>query len=664
MKRSLSIGALLSAITILLVLMLVSIFAVWAISAFNSQKTAAHILAVVSITRNTLAAKENIRIEGGVAHAMLSGPNVASASAVSRLVRLHANTDAAITSMLNQHKSKNGPSKLILDLTAMTARYSQVFPRAIAAARLPKDQRPISVESDWRLAADNLSRAVDRLSDTLSKDTAQADTFITNMLKINDIVWLARLDAGDDRGHVGSAISRGPILPIERIQQLAQSTGRIDARWSAIKQYAEQPPIRPRLKVALQQAQHEYFRNYRALRQKVIGDLAEGRPVDIAPDRWLSLSSPALNSIMAISKVALDQTEEYAAQQAAMAAWNLYFAITLMLVSIGMASFTTVYVIWRVIKPLGRITQMMKAVTQGGLHQPIPFLDRSDEIGHFSKALSMFRDSAAEQIRLKSEMAQAHAAKELAEKSSRTKSEFLANMSHELRTPLNAIIGFSEMIVSEVYGPGEPRYRDYAGDIWGAGRHLLSLINDILDLSKAEAGKLDLNAEPVDLALLLGEAVRLMRERAREQGLRINLDVGSLPLVFVDRLRIKQILLNVLSNAIKFTDSNGNVSLQAACDSSGGIVICVRDTGIGISPEMISVAFEPFRQVDSKVARKYEGTGLGLSLVQRLIELHDGEVKITSALNEGTSVYISLPASRCISGDRSTLVGSAQFSSG
>jgi signal transduction histidine kinase len=302
----------------------------------------------------------------------------------------------------------------------------------------------------------------------------------------------------------------------------------------------------------------------------------------------------------------------------------------------------------RVIRPLKRITQSMKTVTDGDFRQAVLYTDRQDEIGQFSRAVTMFRDGAAEQMRLKSEMIQNQAAKDLAEEANRTKSEFLANMSHELRTPLNAIIGFSEMITTEVYGPGLPRYRDYATDIHGAGKHLLSLINDILDFSKAEAGKIDLHVEKVDLADLIRESTRLMSERAAQQNLRLTLDIGEVPPLLIDRLRTKQILLNLLSNAIKFTPENGCVTIKTDRDRTGRVFICVRDTGIGIAPGMIALAFEPFRQIDSTLARKSEGTGLGLPLVKKLIELHDGEVTVESTLKVGTAVFIWFPSARCI----------------
>jgi signal transduction histidine kinase len=649
-KRFLSIGTLLSAITSLLVLVLVSIFAISAIGAFDRKREAAHILSVVNITRNTLSSKENIRIEGGVARVALAAPEGANAEMTEQMTMLHSNTEMALTSMVNRLRTRlsNGTTPGIVDILKRNSLYNTLFPEVLAAMRLPKEQRPVSIIADWTTTADNLTAAVDRQSNALSRDTASADSFINEMMKINDTTWRVRLDAGDDRGKVGSAISNGRPPSIHQLEKLAEATGKIDARWSTIEEDTSRPSIPLKLKAAIQYAENSYFVDFRAQRKKIIDELSRGIAVPISGREWLEISNPGLNSIMAISKVALDLTEAHAAEQAGVAIRNFYVAIVLMFLSIGLACFATLYVMWRVIRPLKRITNTMKVIAGGNLKEKIPFENRQDEIGQFAHALQMFRDGAVEKQRLETELIRNQAAKEMADRSNRIKSEFLANMSHELRTPLNAIIGFSEMIGTEVLGPGLPRYREYATDIHGAGKHLLSLINDILDLSKAEAGKLELHAEPVELAGLIQECARLIEGRATEQKLRIALDVAALPLLFVDRLRIKQILLNLLSNAVKFTPEGGVVSVEAGRDTTGRVVVCVRDTGIGIAPEMIPLAFEPFRQIDSALSQKYEGTGLGLPLVKKLIELHEGEVRLESISGKGTSVFISFPASRCI----------------
>jgi signal transduction histidine kinase len=240
-------------------------------------------------------------------------------------------------------------------------------------------------------------------------------------------------------------------------------------------------------------------------------------------------------------------------------------------------------------------------------------------------------------------------AKEEAEAANRTKSEFLANMSHELRTPLNAIIGFSDIMRSGIFGPLDERYRGYAQDIHDSGSHLLEIITDILDLSKIEAGHLALLEEEVDLAQVLEGCERLVRERADKGGVRLSIDVAglaSLPVLLGDQIKIKQILLNLLSNAVKFTRRGGRVDVSTRVEPMGELVIEVADTGIGMTEEQIGLALQPFRQVDSSMARRHEGTGLGLPLTKSLVELHEGTLVVESKFGVGTRILVKFPQHR------------------
>ena len=229
----------------------------------------------------------------------------------------------------------------------------------------------------------------------------------------------------------------------------------------------------------------------------------------------------------------------------------------------------------------------------------------------------------------------------------RTKSEFLTHMSHELRTPLNAIIGFSQILKDELFGAvGNARYREYGKDIYESGNHLLQVINDILDLSKIEAGKLELRREDVDIPRLLAACLRLVRERARDASVRL-IDATAADqelVVAADETRIKQVVINLLSNAIKFTPAGGEVTVAARWRADGAVEIAVADTGIGMKPEDIPIAMQPFRQIENPMNRKFAGTGIGLPLTKALVEAHDGELTLESAAGVGTTVTIALPA--------------------
>ncbi len=236
-----------------------------------------------------------------------------------------------------------------------------------------------------------------------------------------------------------------------------------------------------------------------------------------------------------------------------------------------------------------------------------------------------------------------------AERANATKSQFLANMSHELRTPLNAIIGFSEIMRSEAFGSiADERYIQYAADINDSGTHLLNLINDILDISKLEAGKLELNETACSVADTIESALRFVRQAAARGSVTLAQEgLDTLPTLRADARRLKQIFVNLVSNAIKFTPPDGSVTIRGRCDGDGGpLAISVVDTGIGMTADDIPRALTPFNQIDSQLSRRYEGTGLGLPLTKSLVELHGGTLTIESKPDVGTTVIVRLPGER------------------
>jgi signal transduction histidine kinase len=266
------------------------------------------------------------------------------------------------------------------------------------------------------------------------------------------------------------------------------------------------------------------------------------------------------------------------------------------------------------------------------------------------KLLETFADQAViaiENVRLFKELQERNL--EIEDKSrqleaaSRHKSEFLANMSHELRTPLNAIIGFSEVLGERMFGELNEKQAEYTDDILTSGRHLLSLINEILDLSKVEAGRMELELATFDLPLAIDNARTFVRERATKHGINLDVTVDERLGDYVgDERKIKQILLNLLSNAVKFTPEGGRIGITAR-QADGSVEISVSDTGIGISPEDQAKIFEEFRQVGSDYAHKVEGTGLGLTLAKKFVELHGGKIWVESEVGKGSTFSFTLP---------------------
>jgi len=319
--------------------------------------------------------------------------------------------------------------------------------------------------------------------------------------------------------------------------------------------------------------------------------------------------------------------------------WRRFYGIMLFALFLVIVVATYFSIHWVVATPLNRMVAAIKRA-RGGERVRLDWTSH-DEIG---LVVSEFEKLQDRQLQVQSDLRDM---KDVAVQANRAKSEFLATMSHELRTPLNAIIGFSEFIKTETLGPiNVPRYRDYLNDIHNSGTHLLSIINDILDMSKIEAGEMTVAEEAVDLADTAEKCVRFMADQAAKGGVLVAVDIpGDLPTFTGDRRMMSQIILNLLSNAVKFTPPAGKVMLEM-WHGNDGLTIAVRDTGIGISANKIELVLEPFRQAESSDRRVHGGTGLGLSLVKSMVELHGGSIEIRSVEGEGTEVEIRFPAER------------------
>jgi len=292
---------------------------------------------------------------------------------------------------------------------------------------------------------------------------------------------------------------------------------------------------------------------------------------------------------------------------------------------------------------LDDVSSIVKAFDAGAtdfINKPIKWVILNYRVQYMLRTSRVSQELRANQARLV-------LAKEEAESANRTKTEFLANMSHELRTPLNAVIGFSGIMRQQAFGPMPERYVEYSKLIEDSGTHLLTIINGILDLARAEAHRLTLHEEEIDIREVVSLCESMIRPMAEKAEIAFSVQIEEgLPPVFADPTKLQQILINLLSNAVKFTPAPGSVRLAIGMDAAGGLMFQIIDTGIGIPADKLDVALAPFGQVDSQLSRKYDGVGLGLPLTKCLVELHGGTLKIESECERGTVATVLLPRER------------------
>jgi signal transduction histidine kinase len=649
-SRVASISVLLQTVIGVMASVLVAAFGVSAFYAYQREYSAVRVLDIADVTRDIFDAMKYLRIERGTISTALAAPETASPQALHEIATLRANADAAFAAATDKIQADDfGTGASQLAAIHKSAQTLLRLRKAVdAALLLPRARRSHELGNEWVAANNTLVEQVDDLSETLTDRADQADQpdpYVEEMMNFKRLAWLTSDSAGMDRLILGVAIAANTGLSPAQREQIANQSGRIVTPWRLIKNEVRLGHAPVELARAVGIADRIYFHDICKVRLGIIAALAAGKPSPISDRDWLAMSKAGLDHVLAVAHTAVDLAAAHAASDTE-AARQLYFASLLgVVLFVGFGVFAIAFVARQVVEPMEEITQTMRRVAEGDLGGSVPFQDRGDEIGDLARALGVFKANAIEKKQIEIELIKS---KETAESSNRAKSQFLANMSHELRTPLNAVIGFAEMMSAETFGPlGSPRYQEYADAIRGSGAHLLALINDILDLSRLDAGQSDLIDEQLDVEEIAETVLTMVAGQARAARVEVSRDIApGLPLLRADRRRVKQVLINLLANAVKFTPAGGTVSLSAVKTKDGGLKLAVADTGIGIAKEDIPKALERFGQVDSKLSRRYEGAGLGLPLAKQLMELHGGTLVLESELNVGTTVTVIFPQER------------------
>ena len=645
MKRLLTISVLLQTATILLTGVLVAVLAVSAADAVRTERQARSVPAIVDISQFLFSAIQAVRIERANVEFSLILPQAAD----NETRRVIAEQRLTFENSLNMALEKlpeahvNGTDSVVGAIHDSITALNALRLEADAAILLPHDERPAGLDQKCFAANSQVIDAIEKLSGQLENKFSQTDAFIANMVQIKQTTWAVRSDAGDDRLLIRKAIEAGAPLSDAQLYQFAVLEGRIEANWKLVRDNVRLGSVPAKLRTEVESVDRDYFSRSFPLRKSIIDNLAKGRPPDVTESDYEKITIAGQRNVFAIANTAFALTREHAAAQYDAARREFYGAMILMVLFSGAGFLTVLYVIEGVVFPIRKITESMSSVAEGHLDGAIPYEGRGDEIGSLARSLRVFQENALEKMRLQ-------IAKEGAEAANRMKSLFLAKMSHELRTPLNAIIGFSEIIKNEMFGAGDYRYRDYSSDIFKSGVHLLEVINNILDISRMEAGQMELHDQTVDVKKVTEACFRFIALKAEESGLQLLTSFpDDLPLIRADERRIMQILLNLLSNAVKFTPKGGKIRVTVS-RRRDELSISVRDSGIGMTPEQIPKALTAFVQIDNSLNRQHSGTGLGLAISKRLAEAHGGRFEIESTPGRGTTVTLLLPPERVLSG--------------
>ena len=647
MRRAFSVSTLLSIVIGTLVVVLVAAIAVSGINAWKRERDSVLIMSSARQARAIVLVREAARVELGVIDTTISEQAPAGPATLARLKELHKKTLAAIGYVENEiglDRNQKLPPQLARRIRAMIKDFDgRVFPAVLKAAQLPRERRPANLTTEPAKSIYGMLEVVDAQAQLLSRQIAGTGPYMSEMMRISDIAWRMRVLAGNQRRVYGNYVAWPHKLTLQEREQAARVEGGIEAPWQAILHPLQDIEMPAELTGAIAQVNRDYFGRYARLRHDLLGRLDTGVPLGVTGPVWLKLSNPALSSLMAVSRASLNAAEARAAINLSIARHDVLMALIYMLVCIGLAIVAGLLVSLRIIRPLKQITHAITSNQDDGIEQILALSARGDEIGQFALALKTFRKIAADRQRLESEVVKNQAAAAAAQAASKIKSEFLANMSHELRTPLNAVIGFSDMMLHKTFGPLPVRYEEYAKLINQSGNHLLSLVSDILDLAKIEAGRFQADFRTFDLAACVEECMPVIRPKAQEREVVLAASLPDKPVLIVaDQRACKQILINLLSNAVKFSHAHDTVTVSLV-DLGEVVQMTVKDEGIGIPAKVLERIGQPFEQATNNPVVAREGTGLGLSVVKALVGEHGGEMKVDSREDEGTTVTIILP---------------------
>ena len=543
----------------------------------------------------------------------------------------------------------------------------RVLRREIDAALLvPRGERDTRLAARWFPAITNLITSAQQLEAAARYRPKTAVREIETQQIVKHEVWVMSEFASREQALIAGALAAERKLSVQDVNRLSRFRGRIEQAWTMIEAHADDPNADADVVAEIKQVQENYFDAFEQSRAPIISAGILGDPYPVAAPEWFSQSDAAIAPILAMAQVLGEAIRRAAIELDAKSTRRLWIDTILIVVTFALAAVSLWIVFAQIVWPLSRITVSMAALAGGDKEAEVPGTERYGEIGEMARAVQVFKDTVEQKTEevfeayaklsdlnenleemVRQRTREAEAARDEAIEASKTKTEFLANMSHELRTPLNATIGYSEILLDEAEEQGLNQFIPDLKRIQSAGRHLLSLINDILDISKIEAGKIEVHAETFDVRQLVHEVANTTQALATTNNNEVVVELpDDLGEMHSDVTKVRQGLFNLLSNACKFTE-NGTATLGAARERGTDgewVEFSVSDNGIGMMPDQLEKVFESFTQADYSTTRLYGGTGLGLTITKTFCQLLGGGITVTSEEGKGSKFTICLPA--------------------
>ena len=527
-----------------------------------------------------------------------------------------------------------------------------------AQLTLANDRRDARSIDKWLPKITAFIMQVHEANETIAY-AASGNESLLGLLRMRDAAWRMSEYAGRERALIGGLIAQGLKPDEPTLRRLLNYEGQVYGYWETLQAGARDATALGSLRLAVAGAQRRFIEDFQLRRAAIYHAIEMGTPYPVSAYEWFSQSTEAIDALWTVERATAQAISEHlnASGRLNTITFSLNTSLILMpaliLIGLGYLSFITF------IKPLKVLGETLLQLARGIEKTEIPFAHRQDEVGALARAISAFKQSRIErrqleeEVRLRREIeASLEEEKLKAEMSNRAKSVFLSHMSHELRTPLNAIIGFSDILRSQSFGDlGNPRYVEYAGYIGDSGHHLLGIINDLLELSRIDNNDFTLSSQKVAATDIITFCARAVSEGGNAGRVLLLGDGGGV--IDGDPRLLRQVLMNLLSNALKYSPHESSVTVEAVTDTAGRFGFQVVDQGEGIPEDKLEAVMQPFLQLDDRGLANH-GLGLGLFLANRFMELHGGHVELVSASGRGTMATAWLPAERVVSAQNKT----------